>query len=1221
MSGSIRPEHYDSLGEIPDEVQKAAIKAGQFDTAIGLLESTIMGGRETVRQALVGALTPDLTAKNATATHEALLTLSKCRNGQTRIITTNFDRLFEQVISNKHLSINQYQAPLLPVPKKRWDGLVYLHGMLSAKPSPKELHNLVISSGDFGLAYLTERWAARFVSELFRSYTVCFVGYSINDPVLRYMMDALAADRLLGETPPEMFAFGSYSRGQEEQRANEWSAKNVTPILYREHNRHSYLHNTLRTWAATYRDGAQGKERIVIDSAITLPLTSTKQDDFVGRILWALSDPKGLPAKQFAELNPVPSLDWLEPLSTNRYSHEDLDRFGVVSTKPTDNKLNFSLIQRPTPYKLAPLMTIADTGNTSPRWDGVMRQLARWLVRHLNDPKLILWLSNRGGKLHEDLIWLIESRLEELEKLNTEGNTIELALIQENAPNAIPEPSMRTLWQLLLSGRIKSWMSRSDIFHWRRRLKRDGLTASLRLELREVLAPRVAIREPFSWSDNRETSDQPRRIKDLVEWEVVLSSDHVHSSINDISKDEKWNDALPELLGDFTSLLRDTLDLMRELGGADEKRDRSYLNQPSISKHPQNKDYHDWTALIELCRESWLATARISVERACTEAETWWSIPFPVFRRLAFFAAAQQNIIPTAKALEWLLSDDGWWLWSVETEREAIRLLVAIAPRMNNTLLEQLEQVILSGPPRSMFGDDIEPERFRKTADREIWLRLAKLFDAGASLTISGKGTLDSLSADYPEWKLAEDQRDEFQFWVGRGDEWRRFVKTPLRRSDLVEWLKANQTDTWQEDDWRQRCSEDFSTTACALYSLSKEDIWPIDRWREALQVWSEDKLLKRSWRYIAQVVITAPDDTLKELAHSVSWWLQALAKTFDGQEELFLGLANRILSIDTEGGVDSSDPVMSAINHPVGHITQALLHWWYRTQLEDNQGLPEELRQVFTMLSQTNEEQYRHGRVLLATHAITLYRVAPDWSRQHLLPLFDWSTSEIEARSAWEGFLWSPRLYRPLLSEIKSSFLATAQHYDSLGKHDEQYASLITFAALDPGDTFTKAELSNAIRALPQAGLLRSAKSLVQALEGAGEKRAEYWSNRVTPFLRTIWPKTRDFASPSIAETLGHLCIAADEAFPDAFATLRVWLQPPEHPNYLVHRFQAAQLGSRFPLLSLQFLDLVISEQAQWIPRDLEDCLEQIITTDPTLEETEEYGRIHGYVRRRHQT
>jgi hypothetical protein len=71
---------------------------------------------------------------------------------------------------------------------------------------------------------------------LFRNYTVCFVGYSINDPVLRYMMDALAADRLLGESPPEMFAFGSFLQRQGRRNGdNQWRAKNVTPILYREH--------------------------------------------------------------------------------------------------------------------------------------------------------------------------------------------------------------------------------------------------------------------------------------------------------------------------------------------------------------------------------------------------------------------------------------------------------------------------------------------------------------------------------------------------------------------------------------------------------------------------------------------------------------------------------------------------------------------------------------------------------------------------------------------------------------------------------------------------------------------------------------------------------------------------------------------------------------------------------------------------------------------------
>ena len=350
---------YQALSITPNLVQQSAIKAGQFDTAIGLLEGDVVGGRGMVRTELATILTPNLSAPNATATHEALLTLAQNREGRTRLITTNFDRLFEEVRAAKSLLFPDFKAPLLPVPKTRWDGLVYLHGLLPITATAGDLDRLVVSSGDFGLAYLTERWAARFVSELFRNFTVCFVGYSINDPVLRYMMDALAADRLLGESPPEMFAFGSYSKSKEVDRASEWKAKNVTPILYREHRHHAYLHKTLRAWANTYRDGVRGKERIVVEYAIARPLASTKQDDFVGRMLWALSDKSGLPAKQFVEFNPVPSLDWLlEAFSDRRFTFGDLLRFDVPPRINVDNELRFSLIRRPAPYDRAPSMAL-----------------------------------------------------------------------------------------------------------------------------------------------------------------------------------------------------------------------------------------------------------------------------------------------------------------------------------------------------------------------------------------------------------------------------------------------------------------------------------------------------------------------------------------------------------------------------------------------------------------------------------------------------------------------------------------------------------------------------------------------------------------------------------------------------------------------------------------------------------------------------------------------
>lgn len=82
-------------------------------------------------------------------------------------------------------------------------------------------------------------------------------------------------------------------------------------------------------------------------------------------------------------------------------------------------------------------MTVADAGARGSEWDTVMRELARWLIRHLNDPKLVLWLVKRGGRLHDEMGSWIEHRLEALAKLELEGKMDELERIRVGAPNAI----------------------------------------------------------------------------------------------------------------------------------------------------------------------------------------------------------------------------------------------------------------------------------------------------------------------------------------------------------------------------------------------------------------------------------------------------------------------------------------------------------------------------------------------------------------------------------------------------------------------------------------------------------------------------------------------------------------------------------------------------------------------------------------------------------------
>jgi SIR2-like domain len=260
---------YSSIGAQQNNTEKESYDRWQYDTTLNLLEARVPGGRLTVRKALAQSLKPNLRKKGATTTHAALLDLSRSRDGSVHLVTTNFDRIFNRVILRKKLQITEYAAPCLPIPKNsRWNGLVYLHGLLPKEPEEHALNQLVITSGDFGLAYLTERWAARFVSDLFQNFIVCFVGYSINDPVLRYLMDALAADRMLGETAPQAYAFGPYKTGQEAKEKIEWAAKGVIPILYEAPQNHSALHETLKVWAETYRDGVEGKERIVVNYTI-----------------------------------------------------------------------------------------------------------------------------------------------------------------------------------------------------------------------------------------------------------------------------------------------------------------------------------------------------------------------------------------------------------------------------------------------------------------------------------------------------------------------------------------------------------------------------------------------------------------------------------------------------------------------------------------------------------------------------------------------------------------------------------------------------------------------------------------------------------------------------------------------------------------------------------------------------------------------------------------
>lgn len=1226
--GGLVEKIYKDLGTEATDIEKNALKRMQFDIALNLLETRYPGQRLAIRKKLCDALFhPNLRKKGALDTHIALLHLGKCHSGDLKLVTTNFDKLFQIAGKRKKISFESYKCPLLPIPKNgRWDGVVYLHGLIEQPDDETCLNRLVVTSGDFGLAYLTERWAARFVSELFRNYVVCFVGYSINDPVLRYMMDALAADEMLGTKRNQAWAFGDFQDGQKEQKIIEWKARGVTPILYNvpvgSHD-HSALHKTLHIWAETHRNGSLGKEKIIANHVLAKPSTSTQQDNFVGRVLWAISDKSGIPAKHFANFNPVPSLEWLfEVFSKNYFGYKDLSRFGIISKDKLDEKLEFSLISRPSPHHLSPRMELVSSCKNYARWDKVMENLAQWLVRHINDPRLILWVVNNSSELHEEFIRIVSDWLNHIYELQLKNDQSELERLQAQAPNSVPDKLMKTLWSLLLNGHIKKTTCYADLFSWKSKFNQEGLTSILRLELRQLLSPCVMLKYPFHSGIKTNYDNERDRIKKFLDWDWTIRSNDI-SSITHNDDCNLLNKFSPSLLTEFQQLLIDTLDLMRELEDADDHHDLSYLHLPSISQHKQNRYFHSWVYLINLTRDAWIAIYNNDKTKALQIAKNWFSLPYPTFKRLSFFAASKDNCIPADIWLKWLLADNFYWLWSMNTKREVCRLLVLQGNCMSAKTQKNLEKAILKGPPNSLFLRDSSNDDLEALKQRAIWLYLSKLQKSGASLGEQALSMLEKISTSYPKWKLMPDESDEFAIWTsGTGDpdfeESQLIEIAPKTLPELTDWLMRciPMNNIFYEDDWLDLCKEEPDLAYSALSKLAENNIWLEARWEQALQVWNSDENNSSYfWSRTKTSLKDMPEKVLQNLSHSLSMLLKKLSKSHTLEDEQLVKLCAKILTI--QKNIDNSSqpilnnsPVVNAINHPIGNITTTLLNLWLNNKPKDNDGLPDNIKKIFTDICNIDISIFIHGRVILGSQLIALFRADKNWTENNLLPLFNWEKSK-EASALWQGFLWSPRIYLPLLNSFKNDFLITANHYDDLGEFRQQFALFLVYSALQKIDGFLPKDIQSALSALPAEGLSEAVKALIQVLERAEGHKKECWDNLILPFWKSMWPQNSSLATEVVVESLAQLTITAVESFPEALETFKYWLKKIEDLHYTLYLLKNSDLCKKYPKETLFFLELIVPDDIGCFIEEIIKCLSDITKSKPELIEDDNYKKL----------
>ena len=155
---------------------------------------------------------PDRPEPEPNTLHEAIASLATA-SPQVRIVTTNYDRCLSSCLPE---SVDEYEAHALPE-QDEFTGLVYLHGSVRRLPG-----GLIVTRDDLGRHYLANHGAARFLELMFRNLWVLFIGYSLRDTLMDYLVGGVSSDRLHVLT--------------DEPQASRWQQLRITPIGYEGHD-------------------------------------------------------------------------------------------------------------------------------------------------------------------------------------------------------------------------------------------------------------------------------------------------------------------------------------------------------------------------------------------------------------------------------------------------------------------------------------------------------------------------------------------------------------------------------------------------------------------------------------------------------------------------------------------------------------------------------------------------------------------------------------------------------------------------------------------------------------------------------------------------------------------------------------------------------------------------------------------------------------------------
>jgi hypothetical protein len=246
------PEQFGS-----EAAERIAYDRAEYDRVLRSLEKrthlpgTVSRVRTVVSEILARPGKADLSR------HKSLLRLSRDRSGRVRLLTTNFDTLFERATHDDGEPIVSHAGKSIPRPGDHRDcGVLHLHGRIGDPSLRLDETDLILTSADFGDAYLRDGWASQYIEDRMRLNTLVLVGYAAEDAALRLLLETLDADRDRFRDLEDIYAIDKRS----EDSFSLWNAKGIRPIEFTDYDA---IYDTLAEWARFAMDEAGYTKRRV----------------------------------------------------------------------------------------------------------------------------------------------------------------------------------------------------------------------------------------------------------------------------------------------------------------------------------------------------------------------------------------------------------------------------------------------------------------------------------------------------------------------------------------------------------------------------------------------------------------------------------------------------------------------------------------------------------------------------------------------------------------------------------------------------------------------------------------------------------------------------------------------------------------------------------------------------------------------------------------------